>query len=271
MFARMLLFFAGQFFFILTQAHALGPVALVYEGPGSCSSADGDCSGAAERAVLNAGYQVRRVGPAALDSQSTQSDRDTLFQNAAVWVQPGGSSKKFLEALTPEMKSGIQSFVGAGHGYVGFCAGAFASTAKDGDLTLDGLSLLPGRSHPYPNETLDHFFDSVMTYFNPQALYNQILEVTWAGKKRQLYFEEGPSLDFAGVPPEQIEVTATLRNGLAVAARGNFKKGRVYVTGSHPEAPLRWRGGLADEDGLDYDLVQEMLDWVTANETRPKP
>jgi hypothetical protein len=173
------------------NAEAAKPLALVYDGPGSCPAVEGDCTAAASKAAMAAGYAVKTVGPTALTAQSTDADYQAIFANAAVWVQPGGSSKTFLTTVSPEMVAAIQRFVKAGNGYVGFCAGAFSSTQYDGDLDLKGLGIFPGKTHPYPNETMNLFFDEIASHFNPDAYYNQILEVTWNGKKRQLYFEGG--------------------------------------------------------------------------------
>jgi glutamine amidotransferase-like uncharacterized protein len=263
------IFISGIFSFAVAEnALAEKPLALVYDGPGSCPISEGDCTGAAQKAVEAAGFRVNRVGPQALTSSSTEADYQKLFNSASVWVQPGGHSSVFLSTVTPELVAGIQRFVKSGKAYVGFCAGAFSATEFDGNLTIKGLDLIPGKTYPYPNDTIDEFFDGIVSHYNPDALYNQILEVTWNGKKRELYFEEGAYLDFSGVPPGQVEVTATLRTGQAISARASYGAGRVYITGSHPEAPSSWKSGLVDSDGSDFDLVKEMLEWVTHHEGR---
>lgn len=250
-------------FLIATSAQAAKPIALVYEGAGSCTGSEGDCSGAAQVAAEFSGYQVVRVGPSALTATSTEADYKKVFGQAAVWVQPGGHSRKFLVTITPETKAGLQRFLKEGGGYVGFCAGAFSATEYDADLDLKGLNIFPGKTAAYPNETIDTFFDEVVSHFNENAYYNQILELVWNGKKRQVYFEEGASIDFTGVPANQVEVTARLKSGLPISARAAYGLGRVYITGAHPEAPKDWLGALVDSDGPDYDLVKEMMDWAS--------
>lgn len=43
-----------------------------------------------------------------------------------------------------------------------------------------------------------------------------------------------------------------------------YGNGKVFITGLHPEAPQSWRTyyGINDSDGLDFDLVDEMISWV---------
>ena len=54
-------------------------------------------------------------------------------------------------------------------------------------------------------------------------------------------------------------------NHQVAAARATYGKGKVFVTGLHPEAPQDWRDyyHLNDPDGSDEDLAVEMINWVT--------
>jgi glutamine amidotransferase-like uncharacterized protein len=239
------------------------PVALVYDGPGSCDVSEGDCTTAAQNAAEDAGYYVVRVGPAALTATSTETDYQNIFGDAAVWIQPGGHSQVFLITITPQLKTAIRRFVSEGGGYVGFCAGAFSATAFDGGTDTPGLGIFPGGTYPFPNDTIDTFFDNVVSYFNADAVDNSILPITWEGNLRYLYFEEGTTLNLDGVPAGQVEVIGTLADGQVIAARTHFGQGKVFITGAHPEAPASWRTDpdLNDPDGLDFDLVAEMLNW----------
>jgi glutamine amidotransferase-like uncharacterized protein len=260
-------------FYFSAVAEAARPIALVYAGDGSCTVAEGDCTAAAETAAQYAGYYTIRIGPNALTSTSTETDYQNIFAQATVWVQPGGHSQLFLQTITPEMKTAIRRFVSEGGGYVGFCAGAFSATALDGSTDTPGLGIFPGATYPYPNETLDSFFDNVVSYFNVDAVDNSILPVTWEGKLRYLYFEEGTSLNLTGVPANTVETIATLPDGQVIAARTHFGLGKVFITGAHPEAPQRWRTFpyLNDPDGMDLDLVQEMLSWSAKTITSENP
>lgn len=270
-----LLKLAPLFIFLMFSTRASAkPLALVYDGPGSCAGAGVlGCTGAAEFAVQKAGFTVVRVGPVSLTESSTEAEYQALFSHASLWVQPGGGSKTFLTTATPALKNAIKRFVSEGGGYIGFCAGAFSSTLIDGDTAIAGLGIFPGKTEPYINETIDLFFDDVTSVLNPDALNNHIYEVNWAGITRHVYFEEGPQLLFTDADLKSVEVMATFKNGVPVSARSTFGKGRVYITGLHPEAPTGWRKNpdLNDPDGLDYDLVSNMAKWAVGQSTAEKP
>jgi len=227
------------------QAHPIVPVALVYSGPGACAE---DCVTAAENIALMAGMETKRVKQNALTIFSTKKDVEKLFHDVAVWIQPGGTSVDAMKAMTPRLKSEIQNFVRSGGGYVGFCAGAFASTDIVGDSNTHGLGLIPGMSHLYPIPTTEATIEPV----------------NWQGKTRYLYWEGGPYLDqVANVPGT--EIIGTYGNGTVAAVRSQVGKGRAFVSGIHPEAPQWWRTyyDLNDKDGADFDLGVEMVQWAS--------
>ncbi len=217
--------------------------ALIYQGPGACE--DG-CTAAAYEMALRNGFVPTYVGPTALDPKSTDADRAQLFQNVAIWIQPGGKSSDVLQAMTLEMVSALQGFVKNGGGYVGFCAGAFSSTNLVGTTTIPGYNIFPGKT---------------ILYVNPNNA--DILDVTWEGKLRHLYWEGGPYI--TELPAGQATPIAYYPSGQIAAARSSYGTGKVFITGLHPEAPQFWRDyyGLTDSDGLDYDLADEMISWVT--------
>ena len=220
--------------------------ALVYNGPGACS--DG-CYQAAFQVALEAGLDPVYVNEKALNSQSKPADVQALFQDAAVWIQPGGKSKTVMTSMTKALKSAIDSFVKLGGGYVGFCAGAFSSTKYVGTTSTLGFNFMPGKTILYP--------------YNHQA---GIIPLNWQGKTRQIYWEGGPYI--SSIPAGKAETIATYPNGTVAAARSTYGKGKVFVTGAHPEAPQDWRDyyKLTDTDGLDHDLAVDMINWVTATQ-----
>jgi glutamine amidotransferase-like uncharacterized protein len=218
--------------------------ALIYNGPGACS--DG-CYQAAYLMALKAGLDPVYVGAKALSAVTTKEDAVTLFKDVAVWIQPGGKSSIAMNSMTVQLKDTLKEFVNSGGGYVGFCAGAFAATDWVGTSNYRGLNFMPGRTEVYhTNQTAE------------------IIPLNWNGKTRYVYWEGGPFIDH--IPEGKAEVRATYPNGQIAAARSVYGKGRVYVTGLHPEAPQDWRDyyRLKDADGLDDDLVMEMINWVTA-------
>lgn len=213
-------------------------LALVYKGPGSCPE---QCSESAAHVAELAGYTPVYVGP-------TQND-PALFAAAKVWVQPGGHSSEVAKAMSAEMKQAIRNFVSRGGAYVGFCAGGFYA-GESFHHDEEGLGLIPGKSI-YQNH-LDKYDNGV------------VIEVTWLGKLRDVYWEGGPY--FVLRSPNRFEVTAVYPDGRVAGVRGPYGQGRVAVTGFHPEAPAWWRDGVpgTDRDGLDEDIASDMIRWATA-------
>jgi hypothetical protein len=220
---------------------ASAPLALIYKGPGSCSLDQGDagtsgygCSEASADAATLAGFRFQYVAP-----------RDSPdFSSAKVWIQPGGISDVAYDAMTPKLRSNLIKFVADGGGYVGFCAGAF--------LAADWFYIFPGSAHAYRYPVA-----------RPDVGYNY-LDLNWNGKARKVYFEGGPYLTDLG---PKAEVTGKFSTGYVAAARAPYGKGRVYITGAHPEAPAIWsqEDGITDPDGSDLDLAAEMITWASGN------
>lgn len=220
----------------LAHAQVAAPArALVYKGAGSCEE---DCSESSAAIAKLAGFEPIFVGP-------TETD-PAIFEGAAIWIQPGGVSSTAAKAMDPLLKDNIRAFIAKGGGYVGFCAGAFLSTAIIGSTKNEGLGIMPGRTVLYESK------EPALT-----------LDVSWEGHSRHLYWEGGPFFKFEKADP--VEITATYADGTVASARSTYGKGRVYVTGPHPEAPQYWRDyfKLTDPDGLDDDLAVDMILWAT--------
>jgi hypothetical protein len=229
-------------------ASAEKPLALIYKGPGSCSLDQGDagesgygCSEASADAAVAAGFRFKYVGPKDLAENATQPQVDEFFRDAKVWIQPGGVSNTAYYAMTSKLRNSLVKFVANGGGYVGFCAGAF--------LASEWFGIFPSGAHAY------HY-----TPARSDVGY-AFLNFTWNGKMRSVYFEGGPYLSNVG---SKAEITATFSTGYVAAARAPYGKGRVYISGPHPEAPQIWsqEDGISDPDGSDLDLAAEMISWA---------
>ncbi|MBU6154589.1 MAG: hypothetical protein KGP28_09840 [Bdellovibrionales bacterium] len=220
--------------------------ALVYLGPGACE--DG-CYDAAFQVAAQAGFDPVYVRENQLDVNSTDAEREALFRDAAVWIQPGGKSRTAMSVITSKLKSAIDAFVRGGGGYVGFCAGAFSATSRVGTSRDPGFGFMPGKTILYRNVSRGA----------------EIIPIAWNGKTRHIYWEGGPHL--TRLPEGKAEVVARYPNGQVAAAKSIYGQGRIFVTGLHPEAPQDWREHyeMRDPDGLDQDLAVEMLNWVTSS------
>lgn len=225
------------------RAEPREPVALVYDGPGACEE---DCAEAAAEIARLEGLTPLFVGPQDIPQPS--------WSQAAAWIQPGGKSSIVARSMSAELKTWIRDFVDQGAAYVGFCAGGFYSTAEVSDRGIAGLGVMPG---------LTRFFDS---FGDTEVI---ITEILWAGQARQVYWEGGPYFVLPETPVGEAPRAwplATYANGKIAAAQALFGRGRVSVSGPHPEAPESWKTfyKLQDSDGPDTDLAQGMLRWALA-------
>ena len=221
-----------------------GAVGIVWNGPGACT--DGCIQGAAD-AVTGAGFTVRYVN----EQTPTTSPENlaAIFLNAKVWVMPGGHSNKEVGAMTPALITALQQFISNGGGYVGWCAGSFAATAKIGTTGLTGLGIFPGDTIPY------------ITKSEQNAYGGSIEKLTWMNDTHYFYLEGGSYMTNL---PSSVEVISRYDDQVSVAAaRTTYGNGRVYLSGVHPEAPTWWwtGTGIVDPDGSDQAYAIEMIKW----------
>jgi dienelactone hydrolase len=243
---------------MLTQ-FLIAPLALVYLGEGSCPRTciqDGlsypeqcsesgtyyeGCSDAAARVAEQAGFEVVFVGPGEPDP--------VLFARAKVWIQPGGTSRLASQTMSNELKASIVRLVADGGGYVGFCAGGFLA-AQTFHGAHQGLGLFSGRSELYRAI--------------PDAPAS--IAVDWQGESRVLYWEGGPL--FEADPAVDIEVLATYPDGSNAAVRQSFGRGRVVITGPHPEAGESWIAALPPSslavDPKANEIAGELMQWAAS-------
>jgi glutamine amidotransferase-like uncharacterized protein len=87
------------------------------------------------------------------------------------------------------------------------------------------------------------------------------VKVTWRNRSRFMYFQDGPFFTLnrgaAGV-----SVLATYTNGEISALVAPYGKGRVGVSGPHPEATGDWYrfNDVDDPDDYDADLGRDLVD-----------
>jgi glutamine amidotransferase-like uncharacterized protein len=216
-----------------------GPIALVYKGPGSCDGGD-NCSGAAATVARKAGFRVKYVTPDEISP--------AVFDQAVLWVQPGGNAITVVETVGQKKLSHIREFVRGGGAYVGFCAGAFlADKTVDNPETIPGLGIIPVG-------TFDYDLDD-------RGGLGNLTWIIWKGVRRHIYFNGGGSF-YVNPKTRNVKVFARFQaDDLPAAISTTFGRGRVVVTGAHPEAFQFWKtdGNLNDEDGEDHDLAEEMM------------
>ncbi|MBS1957948.1 MAG: hypothetical protein JST80_00610 [Bdellovibrionales bacterium] len=230
------------FVFLIVQTLALSgtvwakPLALVWNGPGVCPIG---CAKAAARVARMAGFTTQWVNTKNMDKAP--------FDKAKLWVQPGGHSNVAAQAMGPALLEKIRSFVAAGGGYTGFCAGMFLSTSKIGTRTDDGLGITPGQTELYLKD-------------DPPA---KLVKVKIGDRVRKVYYAGGPMLHLTDteVAAQNVTVLARYDNGDIASINARYGAGHVSVSGFHPEAGWLW--SLAhlhiDTDGSDRWFAVQMI------------
>lgn len=217
-------------------------LALVYRGPASSPG----CPEAVAEVLAGSRWDldVRFVGP----HESLRLSAETL-SHALLYAQPGGGSLGHAYRKLKKHAGAIREYVRAGGHYLGFCLGGYLAGASP------GFDLLPGDA--------DRFISSPGAY--PRHPDQAVVTVTWGGRRRPVYFQDGPWFDLDPARGEA-DVLATYDNGLAAAVVAPFGRGGVGVVGPHPEASPDWflDEGLPVPRRLAYDLARDILDRALA-------
>ncbi len=225
-----------------TKSSVIRPLALVYRGPAGCPG----CSEAVADLLQSShwNFVVQYVGP---DEQLKLSA--ATLQSATLYAQPGGAGE--LPDAYQQLKRHaheIRNYVASGGRYLGFCMGGYLAGRTP------GFHLLPGDT--------DQFIASRGASVKTEA--DALVDVRWRGQPRTLYFQDGPYfvLDRRA---SNVTVLATYTNGKIAVLVAAYGKGKVGVSGPHPEATDTWyeaaqlvktREGHAD---LGHDLVNTLV------------
>ncbi len=211
------------------------PYALVYNGPASAE----DAPEAAAAVARSAGLPVRYV-----------ADLDELpgrLENARVFIIGGTQDdmSPLLEAFTPETAGALRAYLRRGGRYLGICGGGFmASTGwQDGEDFIDALGIIPAESADYDSN------------YAPR-----VIPVRWSGQTRRMYFQAGPIFELVK-SKETVRVIATYADGRIAALISSYGKGKVAVSGPHPEARQAWREEVPGSGNwpLSTDLAVNLL------------
>jgi glutamine amidotransferase-like uncharacterized protein len=210
------------------------PLALVWKNGGTCFPY---CARSAANMALKAGFKVRYI------TKYTKHLKEAL-EEASVWIQPGGKSKLAAKRMGSKTMDAVRKFVRGGGGYVGFCAGMLLATKKIGDSDIDGLGILNGKTVHLMSKALD-------------KAYIVNIDTVEHGP-RSIYFSGGP---FLVDQDDDTYISAFYGSGEIAAVESNFGKGRVIVSGYHPEVPTWFKKltRMFDPDGNDYDIAIEMI------------
>lgn len=194
------------------------------------------------------GTSYDAVGSSELDAMSAEQ-----LASYGMIIWPGGSGGTEAQSISAGTRVRIRKAVQeAGVSWLGFCAGAFvavAPTPADGGAPSYGLGIVNGPE---------------LDYYSREAWYQanggtdiEMATATFAdGRKRDLLWYGGP------VTPETPGgVVARYSDGTAMISQIQSGKGFVVLSATHPTAPqsVRDEFGLKDPDGLDFDIVWELI------------
>lgn len=217
-----------------------GGLALVYRGPAALPGCPEAVANLLRRSRWN--FDVHYVGP----KENLELRRKTLAE-AVLYAQPGGGELEPAYRKLRKRAPAISDFVRGGGRYLGFCLGGYLAGETP------GFGLLPGDT--------DQYIASAMA--SRRTDKNTLVDVTWAGRRRRLFFQDGPYfvLDSSR---GRADVVAHYDNGLPAAVVARCGGGAVGVVGPHPEATPDWftDAGLPVPRPLALDLGLDLIDRV---------
>jgi hypothetical protein len=213
------------------------PLALVYRGKASCSG----CSEAVAKLLAKApsAFRTEFCGP-----DERRDISSSVLAEAAVYAQPGGGSVGPAWRKLRDHAEVVQDFVRSGGRYLGFCLGGYLAGGRP------GFDLFPGRVGRYID----------MNGASVDDTDDSLVPVTWRGRHRTMYFQDGPTFELDR--GASANVLATYDTGAVAAVVAAYGSGRIGVVGPHPEADESWYAdaGLRNPDGIAFDLGHDFVE-----------
>jgi hypothetical protein len=176
---------------------------LIYSGPVVCRG----CAKSIGDVVRAAGLRVRYVG--------RPEKVPRLLKRADAFVVPPTDfgTESMRRAFEPRVLPALRRYLRAGGRYWGVCGGAFLAAR---------LGIIPMSVATYSSNSSPH-----------------LERVRWYGHWRRMYYLNGPYF-IRNSRHARIRVIARYSNGSIAALLYRPRKGKVIVTGPHPEARRSW-------------------------------
>ncbi len=196
-----------------------------------------------------------------IDEESLNSDELSDLCDLLVFV--GGFSAEYLHYVGKH--SNIRTFVEEGGSFVGFCAGAYyaSSTMVWRGKELDyPLKLFSGEA---AGPLSIGWGSQTTTELNPALSFNQDF-----GESIEMWYFDGPC--FTDLDEEKIDVLARYRfNGEAAVIAFNLGRGRVLLSGPHPElgyVPAEERLDTEGGSGAQWPWLYAAIRWSVTGEEK---
>jgi glutamine amidotransferase-like uncharacterized protein len=193
---------------------------LVYSGPAVCEG----CAEALGDVATAAGLSVRYVA---------QPGRVAgLLPGARAFVVPGTEDniEPMRRAFNRSVRAALRRYLQRGGHYWGLCGGAFLAVRHywaTETQYVTALGIVPANAETYDDES------------------PSLEKVRWYGRLRWMYYQGGPYFMLTG-SRAGVNVLARYSDGSIAALAYRYGKGKVIVSGPHPEATRDW----LIEDGL---------------------
>jgi glutamine amidotransferase-like uncharacterized protein len=220
---------------------------------GAASTEESECPGAVKEALEANGFEVTFAGDGA--DLSVEEALTDLAPD--VYIQPGGGDDmaEAWAAVKGPVMSAITNYVRCGGRYVGICMGSFLASKGGEDDGFDGFDLLSEAGwEAYAYNERDGA--------TVRDMNQTLVTVDWRGEAKDIFFQGGPSFEPIG-DEGQGTVLATYSNGDAAAIVVPYGRGKVGLTGPHPEASASWYDDVADEGGprgsVQHDLFLDLV------------
>jgi len=189
----------------------------VYRGEAGCTG----CSEMVVKSLISTGknFSISYIG----ESEKLKLNSRNL-NKFDMYIQPGGGQDipAAYDAISDEGAEAIRNFVRSGKRFLGICMGAYLAD-KDWigliDVPLDSEVGRPG------SEAADEG--------------DYTLSLLWGGKKESAYFQDGPYLSNSSASKGFTPISWYSNGDVAMAAY-TYGKGKVVLSGPHPEADESW-------------------------------
>lgn len=201
---------------------------LIYNGPVS----DVDSTEAIANVVKQVDLPVRYV--------SSIHEVPAMLKNAKVFIIGGTEDdvEPLLNEFTVEVRSALKAYLHNGGRYLGICGGAFLASRgwSEDEGFVEALGIVSAESDDYDGDFAARIFP-----------------ITWLGKERLMYYQAGPH--FTPVQgPETLKVIASFQDNKIAALISSYGKGKVAVSGPHPEAPESWKENAQDGEQMESNI-----------------
>lgn len=178
-------------------------------------------------AAIEAVLKTRGFGYATANSRQLDAMSAAKLKAYRLLIVPGGDFVKMGQGMSPATSAMIRQSVKGGLNYLGLCAGAFLAGNTPANGLYTGLDLTGGARFSF------HALAA-------QGVRKAAVKVRpFGGPAVDHYWEDGPQLSGWG------DVVARYEDGTPAIVEGKVGSGFVILSGVHPEAPERWRKGLA--------------------------